>query len=215
MAEYITKLPIPKLVTLKEILRVLPDTVPYPFNFSVGGKLARYGQTSENIIFLIDSKEEPSSEMKTYFSSLVEPIGLVATVSQHFRDERQHASRLYNEGRLILDRETGRYTEIPSVSVLPPILTVQEFISKCPKTIPWTQTLYLTGSLALHGWSGKDADIITFDPIDRDSLALLRKEISDAVGWKVDTGVRIMPEREPPQIKLIKLYENGNLCLPQ
>lgn len=200
-----------KSVTLREIVLKLPSLIIYPFNIWIGGKVVRYGRTSDNLIFLAEGEGDPDSEVMDYFNELVEPLGLSATVSFQWKNESYQALRLYNQGHMIIDHETLCYTEIPFPTRKIPMITSEELIEKLPPRIAWEETLYLTGSLVKNGWSCNDVDIITFDPIERGKMALLRKYLTNILGWKTDVGQKVMIEREP--VYLFKLYEKGYLCL--
>jgi len=192
------------IYTFKDVIDKLPDKLNYPLNIWIGGRLARYGQTSDALAFLVEQDEEPSTELRIYFEKLLDPIP--ATVLNNWRDEKILAVRLYNEGRLIIDRNTLTYTELPSPTAHPPILKVDEVLAKLPRNIHWKETVYLTGSLVRYGWSGNDVDFM----VDTDNLATfkeMRNYFSNILGVKVDVGNTDMPEREP--VYKFKLYEGG------
>ena len=204
-----------KMTTLSQVVQILPSTIPFPINVWIGGKMARYSQSEQNLIFLTDSETDPTNEQMEYFNTLVTPLGIQATLSRGWKNEAITAMRLYDTGNLIIDPTTLVYTKIPTQSIDFPMLTVQEAVSLLPKTIPWTYDLYLTGGLVLSGYSFHDADIVVLDPtVTQDELALMRKMFTDAIGWKVDVGQRIMVEREPPSVQLYLIYSGGNICLP-
>ncbi len=204
------------VVTIGDLLSVLPDTLPIDLNVWIGGRIARDGKTASTLVFLIESEEEPSAEIKQYFSSLVQPLGIQATVSNAWRNESITAMRLYNLGRLIVDKSTCQYTELPGPIVARPDITVQEIIAKLPDTIPFTETLWLTGSLVKNGWSCKDVDILVgsttdfTDAVAAATLSAIRKFFVAVLECRVDVGARVMPEREP--VFVFKLYESGNKC---
>lgn len=196
-----------KTITFKEVLGVLPVSLPFSLNFWIAGKLARYGRTTDNLIFLVEGDE--TEEMRNFFNALVEPLGIHATVSGNWKGNKYQAVRLYNEGRLIIDKETIAYTELPAETREAPVLTAQEALSRMPQTVEWKQTLYLTGGLVKNGWSANDGDIIVTGDIERKELGRMSRFFTEATGWKFDVGQAVMPEREP--VYLYRLYENG--CL--
>lgn len=198
------------IVTLKQVVELLPDKIEYATNFWLGDKLIRFGQTADNIIFYVDQAEEPTAEMRQYFNKLIEPLGKTATVLNSYRDTKFAMMRIYNDGRLIIDRTTLSFTELPSQTKLKPFLTSQEVLAKLPKEIPWKYKVYLTGGLVRNGWSANDGDIIIFDQEARADLPAIRKYFSDICGWRFDVGQSVMVEREP--VYLYKIYEDGNLC---
>lgn len=197
-----------KITTFRDLVSVLPDKLDYEINVWIGGKLARYGQTSDNVVFLIESEGETSTEMKQYFSKIGK--GFDATASHRIFDQGIGAVRIYNEGRLIVDRETLCLTELPTPTLTPPILTLDKVLSVLPKQIERKETVYLTGSLVRFGWSGNDADFM----VDSDDSAVyreLRDLFREAIGWKVDVGNADMPERSP--VYKFKIYEDGKCLL--
>lgn len=200
-----------KTVNFKQLLGALPQSLPFSYNFWIAGKLARYGMTTDNLVFLVEGEE--TEEMRHFFNALVEPLGINATVSDNWKGNKYQAIRLYNEGRLIIDKATMSYTELPVETREVIFLTAKEAVSKMPTTIEWKQTLYLTGGLVKNGWSGNDGDIIVSGEIEKKELGRMSRFFTDVVGWKFDVGQAVMPEREP--VYLYKLYENGTLCLPQ
>lgn len=197
-----------KFITFKDTLEMLPDELKYPLDIWVGGKLARYGQTSDALIFLTDQEDETSTELKLYFEGLCDPYP--ATISQEWRNERISAVRLYNQGHLIIDRDTLAYAELPTVTARLPIITAEEVKANLPKTIQWKETVYLTGSLVKNGWSGNDVDFMV-DTEDTTIFRQMRDYFTSLLGVKVDVGNGAMPEREP--IYKVKIYEKGKFQL--
>lgn len=196
------------ITTFKDIIQVLPKNLDYPINVWIGGKIAKYGQTSENLIFLVEQEGSTSRELKQYFEKISRPF--IATVSSSWRDEKISAVRLYNEGRLIIDKETLAMTELPCPTRNIPILTLENIQQRLPKIIKWKETIYLTGSLVKYGWSGNDVDFM----VDSSDIMLyreLRNYFTKILECKVDVGNAPMPEREP--VYKYKLYEDGKRCL--
>jgi len=202
-----------KVTTLKQLVEVLPETINYQIDIWIAGKIARFGKTTENVIFLTDSLEEPSSELMCYFCDLVKSLGIVATLTNEYKNSRYLAFRLYDKGSLLIDKTTLTYKRLPEPITEAPVLTIDEVKQKLPQTIQWSYTIYLTGGLVKNGWSVNDADLITFDEEARPQLAEIRNYFTNLLGWKTDIGQTIMVNREP--VYLYKLYENGGLCLPQ
>lgn len=193
-----------RITTFRDLIDTLPETIEFPLNIWIGGKLARYGQTSDNLVFLVEGEGDTSTELKLYFES-ISPIP--ATVSTEWRNEKMGAVRLYNEGALIIDKKTLSYTELPKPTKLPPIITLEEIMKKLPKQVEWKQDIYLTGGLVKNGWSGNDVDFMT--DADTDTFVKMKTFFTNLLGVKVDVGNASMPEREPIYKYLI--YKGG-LC---
>src|SRR6476661_3673536 len=140
-----------KTITLKEVLEILPENLDYPIDVWIGGKLARYGQTDGNLVFFTD--EEPTVKLRLYFEKLCKAVA-PATIDNQWLDQRITAIRLYNQGKLILDKETCTYKELPQPTKRMPIITVKDVVAKLPKEVPWKNTTYLVGGLVKNGWSG-------------------------------------------------------------
>lgn len=192
------------ITLLKDVIQILPETLDYPINVWIGGKLARYGQTSENVVFLLEGTGEASTEMKQYFNSIAKQFQ--ATASNRLFEQGVGSIRIYNEGRLIIDKETLCFTELPSPTLTPPILKLEDVLSLLPKTIKFKHTIYLTGSLVRFGWSGNDVDFIV-DSEDTEVYKELRQFFKEIIGWKVDVGNADMPERAP--VYKCRIYEGG------
>lgn len=197
-------------VTLTDLLGVLPEVIPYAVNVWVANHLARYGQTSGDILFLTED-DEPSQDLKQYFKTLVAPLGVSANVYNTYRHQRYVAMRLYDKGQLILDKSTGAYLRLPSPVPPMPCLTIDEVLLKLPRSITNVRTIYLTGSLVKQGHSFNDADFLILEEVPFEELEDLRRLFFNALGWKVHVGTTVMSDREP--VFLYKLYEGG-LCLP-
>lgn len=198
--------------TLKTLLSVLPDTFLYPIDVWLTDKLVWYGQTADTtIIFLAPGNNIGMEALQVYLTSLLTPLGLIAAVQIKFARTNITALRLYDKGTLIIDRDTLMYKTVPTPAVLPPIITTEDIKLYAPLTIPWTQTLFLTGGIVKNGWSGHDVDIITFDIISPTQVPEMRELFRNALGWAIDIGYQVMTNREP--VYLFKLYENGNRCL--
>ena len=134
------------------------------------------------------------------------------------------ALRLYNEGKLILDKKTLAYKEAPIPIKKLPCITSEEVLAKCPVTIPWTFDIYLTGGVVRKGWSSNDVDLIVTrkgvpvrtlaEPILQEVppkvLYEMKRFFTNLFNWHTDVGRAVMPEREP--VYLYKLYEDGKLC---
>ena len=170
-------------VTLLQILAVLPDTIPYNYNFAIGDRLLRDGQiVTGNLIIYCDIDGEPPNELKSYFAQFLEPLGLTSTVSQQWGANLKRA-RLYNNGKLCVDKATGQYTQLPTPSVYPPQFTIDQFKALLPAVLPnpsnkfmpsttqplptidpLQQDIYLTGSLALNLWTCNDIDLMAGTP---------------------------------------------------
>ena len=199
-----------KTTTLKDVIRVLPETLQYPLNVWLGDKIARFGITTGNLMFLVEQDGETSSELKQYFSGLVKPLGIQATTSSAWKNNKFTALRLYNEGRLIIDKSTFSYRELPSQTHTAPVITVDDLKAKLPQTIQWQYTLYLTGGLEANGWSANDVRIIIFDAVrNKQDYADIRNYFTNLLGWKTHVVSKVVPER----VRLYKLYENGVLRL--
>lgn len=199
-------------VTFKELVSNLPDVIPYEINVWASGAITRFGKTAYPIVFIGELETDPDSEMMNYFSSLV-PKELGGTISKEYkRQDTVSPVRIYNKGKLIIDRETLQYTEMPTPIEPPTILVLNDLLKVLEPEIKWTCTMHLTGSLVKQGWSYKDTDIIIFDTQPKEVIDEMKKYFKKLTGWRVDIGNSVMVEREP--VYLYKLYENGKLCLP-
>lgn len=195
-------------VNIREMVAVLPKTIPYKINVWVGDRMARFGKTTDAIIFLAEMATEPTVEQRGFFEQLVAPLGLPATLIENWKNQRYSAIRLYNEGRLIVDKETMTYTELPTPVHEPPVLTVEEAMRLLPKTIPFLATVYLTGGLVKNGWTANDFDFISNGP--REQLSQMAMWFTKRLGWKTHVGPEVMSDREP--VYLWKAYERGKYC---
>lgn len=199
-----------RILTITKLVNALPEQLNYDLDVWIGGKLARYGKTTENLTFLVKMDNDPSSELMQYFNSLVEPLKFQATTSSDWKDSKISVLKLYNNGRLIIDKETMTYKELPSVIEEDRYeIQYDEVLGKMPNEIEFKQTIYLTGGLVRNGFSNNDVDFIVFDsePLERFEL---RQFFGKLLGTKVHVGPIIMKDREP--VYLYKLYENGKLC---
>ena|ERR1051326_3695743 len=215
MAQFVATLPQReaeiKVTTIQDLVRILPEEIEYPIEVWIGGNIARFGITTGNLIFLVDCDGEPSPEARAYFSGLAAPLGISATVGSNWKDQSIVAVKLYNDGKLLLDRETGSYRGLP-VSRKIPILTAEEMCAKLPAKVPWTFTTYLTGGLVKNGWTANDVDFLILEPtLSRPVIYEMKKFFTRALGWRTDVGQLIMADREP--VYLYKIYEQGKLCL--
>ena len=199
------------VVNIRELVAVLPEELPWKINVWLGGKLARFGVTTEVIVFLAEMEAEPSVEQRLYFERLIAPLGLPATLYEGWRSKRYEAVRLYNEGLLAIDRETLCYRCLPTPVYAAPIITKEEFLARMPRSIPYCGVVYLTGGMVKNGWSANDIDFIVPEVRDRFESYSMAKYFSDILGWKVDVGPEVMKEREP--VYLFKLYEGGKWLL--
>lgn len=216
MATYVNTIPqnlaAITVVTLPELLAVLPDQIPYNINVWISGKMAKYGIATQTLIFVGELDDEPTSEMKMYFSDLCAPLPLEATLSEGWKKMDETLMRLYNNGKLIIDRVTMCYTEPVSATKTPPVITHEEILRKLESEIIWKYDLYLTGSLVAIGWSANDVDIMYFDEATtNEEVGQMKRYFASLFGCKVDIGKNLMPNREP--IYLYKIYEKGVLCL--
>jgi len=218
MAEIVTALPVAESVislTFLDLVASLPEEIKLPLNVWVGGKLARYGKTSETVVFLLEIDREPTSEEMQFFDSLVQPFGLSGTASEQWRNEFIPAVRIYNEGRLVVDKATGRLSEIPAPVQLKDEITPELIFPKFPAEIPFAETIWLTGGIAKNGYSMKDVDLLIGIPpfdvaVSADRVSEIRKYFYSLLTVRVDVGYKLMTDREP--IHLLKLYEGGLLC---
>lgn len=210
-----------KTITLRELIEVLPEQLQYDYNVWISGRLARDGKTSDNLIFIIEQDTEPTSEVMQYFSSLVFSLGISATASENWRNRKEFLVRLYNSGKLIINKIDLTYTEPPSAIKSLSELTQEYVRSKLPAIIPFLDTLWLTGSIVKNGYSCNDLDIMVGEPIlendlvigfpnlESEKLSIIRDYFANLLGWQVHVGTKIMKEREP--IYLYKIYGNGSV----
>lgn len=201
-----------KIISIRDLISTLPEKLDYKLNVWLGDKIAKFGMTTENIVFLSEMEEEPSVEMREYFDNLVKSLGINATVRNDWKSRRYSALRIYNEGRLIIDKETLCYTELSSPVYEAPILTIEQLLKKIPKEIPFSYTLHLTGGLVKNGFTNNDVDFLAFNVDDKEELKKMADYFTETLGIKTDVGNKIMPEREP--VYCYEIYKNG-LCLLQ
>ena len=212
MAIYTTTLPqtiVPtKSITIQELISILPETIDYSINIWIDDKLAQYGRSADNIIFITDDKEI-TNEKRQYFSNLVTSLDISATLSNAWKRNSISKLQLYTNGSLIFDKATMSYKQLPTPIPELPVLTIQEVTNVLPQTIKWNYTMYLTGGLVKNGWSKHDADIIIFDELQNGMTELIeiKKYFTNLIGWNMDVGQKIMEQREP--VYLYKIYENG------
>lgn len=220
MAEIVTALPVAESVvslTFLDLVASLPEEITFPLNVWIGGKLARYGKTSETVVFLLEIDREPTSEEMQFFDSLVQPFGLSGTASEQWRNEFIPAVRIYNEGRLVIDKITGRINELPAPVQLKDEITPELIFPKFPAEIPYKETIWLTGGIAKNGYSMKDVDFLVGEMpfnvvVPAERISEIRKFFYSLLNIRVDVGCKLMTDREP--ISLLKLYEGGILCQP-
>lgn len=198
-----------KVTTMSDLLTVLPENLLYPFNVWISGSLSRDGKTAGNLTFLLEGEGDPSSEIMQYFNSLVEPLGISATASYQWRNQSIQAIRIYNDGRLILNKD-GSFKEFPTPVNSKIEITPDYLYAILPQTIPFTETLYLAGGIPKNGFSLNDVDIMLEPTEPKSKFSAIRKYFVNILGVKVDVGNTPMPDREP--IYQFKLYENGELC---
>jgi len=214
MPIYVTTLPqtiLPtKSITIQDLITTLPDSITYSINIWVDDKLAQYGRSADNLIFITDDNQI-TNEKRQYFSSLVNSLGIAGTLSNSWKRNSISKVQLYSNGNLIFDKTTMSYKQLPTPIPTLPVLTIQEVLNLLPKTIQWNYTMYLTGGLVKNGWSNHDADIIIFDEIQNGTTELLemKKYFTNILGWNMDMGQKVMEAREP--VYLYKIYENGLL----
>jgi hypothetical protein len=193
-------------VTIGEVVAVLPESIPWPINVSYADRLARFGRTTESITFLAEMGSEPTVEQRTYFEGLVAGLGLPATLRSDWKNQEHAAVRLYNNGRLIVDKKTLCFTELPIPLFQPPVLTVEEAIKKLPDDVPWKFKIWLTGGLVRNGWTANDFDFIA-DCDDKIELVKMSKYFTDKLGWPTHVGNEEMVLRKPVYTWLV--YEGG------
>lgn len=198
-------------LTIKELINALPENLIFNLNVWLSGSIAKYGVTVENLIFLVDTLEIPDPYIRNYFNNLVSPLNKQATVSNNWKNNNKNFSvKIYNDGKLIIDKETMTYKELPSVIQQCPGITFEEVVNLLPDNIKWNQVIYMTGGVVKNGFSNNDVDFIIFDEISVNDMMDIRKFFTEKIGWKCDVGVSVMVNREP--VYLYKIYENG-ICL--
>ena len=71
MPTYVTTLPqtvVPSFsITIHDLISALPETITYPINVWIDDKLAQYGRSSDNLIFITDDNEI-TNEKRQYFN---------------------------------------------------------------------------------------------------------------------------------------------------
>lgn len=199
-------------VTLEEVIRSLPDQIPYKLDIWIADKIARFGRTDGNLIFLVKMDGEPTPELMTFFTNSVAKLGISATVSNKWKNNEYMALKLYNtDGNLLIDKKTMNYKDIPKDVFTAPVLTAEEVVKSLPDEVEWDFDIFLTGGIVRNGWSSNDLDILAPDAPDTATLLAIRKLVTMSVGWKTDVGTKVMPEREP--VYLFKIYSNKKKCL--
>jgi hypothetical protein len=194
--------------TLKELVGVLPESIPFQDKIWVTGKLVRFGISGENILFVTDAPV--TQELNMFFCNLVGQLGVFATVKDDWRSHKFQALRLYQDGELIIDKATLEYKKIPTHTKDIVLVTTDEIRKKLPPTIPWNYEIYLTGGVVKHGWSANDIDIMVLEPIETRELFKIKSFFAEILGWPTDVGRDFIPNKEP--IYLFKIYRNGQLC---
>ena len=192
-----------RTITINHLLHILPKKVN-GLNAWIGGRIARYGKTSEeNLIFFIEQETEPTTVQMEFFNEIVLPLKITATVSNDWRDERITALRIYDNGELIryAYKPVTGHPEITKDYVIDKLLSFPE--------IDIEGDIYLTGSLVKYGWSKNDVDFIIFTT-DHNVISKARFILSGILKCKVHVGNKIMEEREP--VYLYKIYSDGLLC---
>lgn len=202
-------------ITFQQVLNILPDELPFKRNVWIGGRLLRYGKEFSDVAlpFQIETRFEVETEIRQYFGELFVAAGYSATASNQWKSNKQPMIRLYNDGKLIIDRNTQTFIEPPSPTRLSPTLTVEEVMTRLPQSLPFPVTVWLTGSLARYGQTWNDADFIIFELEDWQQYHGELKRLFEEVlaGWKCDVGKQVMPEREP--VSLFRLYDQGQLTV--
>lgn len=200
-----------KTTSIIDLIKALPDTISYSINVWLTGNIVRYGITSDDtIIFLGELDTIAPQTLINYFKTLVSPLGINATFLNEWKSRKFNALRIYNNGRLIINKDTLAYTEVPSPIHVAPVITLDDFVPSLPKTIPWAYTIYLTGGMTKVGWSANDIDMIIFDKLkDPADYMAMRRYFTKTLGYIVDIGNSVITEKEP--VYLYKLYENGSL----
>jgi hypothetical protein len=196
-------------VTLPDLVKILPDKLPWSINIWIGDKLSIYGITAENLVFLTD-EPTPTAEQKQYFNDLVKSLGAEATLYEGWKNEEYRMLPLYCNGALNINRDMTY--KVPKTVYQAPVLKLDEAITKLPKKIPFKHKLYFTGGLVKNGWTANDFDFIAPDVEDRDELRKMAKYFTDILGWKTDVGHAVMIEREP--VFLYPMYKDGQCLLP-
>jgi len=199
-----------KILTIDQLVKALPKHLDTSVNVWVIGKIAMYGSTPDNIVFLVDSDVEPDSSTKMFFNSIVEPFGFQATASNDWKcNNNKTRIRLYDKGELIIDKNTMSYTRPAPVVDKPFTITAKEVIAMLPKSVEWPFDIYMTGGVVKNGFSNNDVDFIVLDPIDRQTLVDIKNYLNLYISCTVHVGSSIMPDREP--VYLYKVYTNGFL----
>lgn len=193
------------IITIKEVVDKLPEELPWKINVWIADKLAKYGITTEALIFLVEQEEEPSIDMRMFFEELFKPFP--ATVYEDFMNRKYSAIRLYNEGKLIINKEDMTYKELPTPIYKAPILTIDKLMIMLPNEIKYTDKIYLTGGMVKNGFSNNDIDLIIFEEEDKGRLLEIALYFEKLTGWKVHCGNSVMKEREP--VYCFLLYDGG------
>lgn len=235
MAQIVTTIPQAILpttgITLAEVMAFLPQTVPFGGVIGLSGNIAK-GKQAGNLVFQLRDDVEPTAAMRLYFNDLVYTATggvFAATVNNAWRDLGLDIIWIYVDGEKVLTNDLVYTRAIPPAH-LPLELTKDLVLSRLPQTIPFTQTMWATGSIVKNGFSVNDFDIIVgnvevvdgeatiIEAIEKPQLMLIKRHLEGTMNIgvtvfdriRIDIGNRIMTEREP--VYLLKLYENGQLC---
>jgi hypothetical protein len=196
-------------ITLKDLIMSLPEQISYFGNIWLTGKVVYFGIVSQDLTILTDS-EIANPKIETYFREILASFGLTVKVSSRWNKDTYTALKIYQDGKLMVDKETLTYNIVPNPAMGVNIITASQVKNRLPKTIPYYQTIYLTGGVVKNGWSANDVDFIVFDLLDPIEMGKLRHYFTNLLDWKVDIGPKVMTQKEP--VYLYKVYENGQFC---
>lgn len=197
-----------KTFSLRDLIQVLPEIIPYSCNLWMTGKVVRYGLGAGNITFVGDHSAEQHQLISLHLNQVLNSKVENVLLSRFWRTNQITGLRVYQDGRLIIDKNTLQYKEIPNPIIDNPYITIDEVIKKLPQNIPWNHTIYLSGGILKNGWSFKDVDMIIFNPAAAKDISPIIHYFKEILNWHVDIGQSIMTDREP--VYLFKLYENGS-----
>lgn len=152
-------------ITLKEILNILPDVIPYKENIGINGRI-RFGRQIGNISLTVQIDEQVPTEMSTYFHNLF--MGATngkkqVALDNSWRNRNNNPLWIYSEGEKTVKIIDDKIVYVKPIQPrdLPVWLPVEKIKEKI-KTLRWKFPVdcYLTGGMVREGGSFNDVDFI-------------------------------------------------------
>jgi hypothetical protein len=213
MGIIVDKLPkeydISRVITIGEIVDLLPETIPFREDIWFKGNLVKSGVILSREVWFY-TKDKLNLELIGFMNSITKPEDI------HFRFtcrlvEPISKLLVYRDGKLVIDKKLLNRDK-SSNYINKKALTINGFISKLPKNIPIPCTIWVTGGLVKWGITFHDLDFIIYEIKDYNQYYKdIKKLFSDIYNIKVEVGYYLFINREP--IYLFKLYDKGNLLI--